>query len=43
MIKAVFDTNIFISSIFWKGNPRRIVDLATANKIISVAFLDLFN
>lgn len=36
MIKAVLDTNILISSIFWKGPTRRIVNLAISNKIISV-------
>ena len=41
MIKVVFDTNIFISSIFWKGNPRRIIDLAVANKIKSVTSPDI--
>ncbi|MDI6720960.1 MAG: putative toxin-antitoxin system toxin component, PIN family [Candidatus Aenigmarchaeota archaeon] len=34
MIKAVLDTNIFVSSIFWeKGNPHRIVELALDKKI----------
>lgn len=41
MTRVVFDTNIFISSVFWKGNPRRIVDLAAANKIISVTSPDI--
>lgn len=36
MIKAVLDTNVLISSIFWKGPSRHIVDLAVANKIKSV-------
>lgn len=36
MIKAVLDTNVLISSIFWKGPSRRIVDLAIANKIKSI-------
>lgn len=34
MIKAVFDTNIFVSSIFWeKGNPHKAVELALEKKI----------
>ncbi len=34
MLRAVFDTNIFISSIFWKkGNPNKIVALALDKKI----------
>ena len=36
MIKVVLDTNILISSLFWKGNSRSIVDLAISNKIKSV-------
>lgn len=41
MTKAVFDTNIFISSIFWKGNARRVVDLAVAGKMKSVTSPDI--
>ncbi|MBS3050721.1 MAG: putative toxin-antitoxin system toxin component, PIN family [Candidatus Aenigmarchaeota archaeon] len=34
MIKAVFDTNIFVSSIFWeKGNPHRAVEFALEKKV----------
>lgn len=36
MIKVVFDTNILISSVFWNGIPRRIVDPAAAGKIRSL-------
>jgi len=36
MIKAILDTNVLISSLFWKGPSRHIVDLAIANKIKSV-------
>lgn len=36
MIKAVLDTNVLISSLFWKGPSRHIVDLAIANKIKSI-------
>jgi putative PIN family toxin of toxin-antitoxin system len=36
MLKAVLDTNVLISSFFWKGPSRHIVDLAIANKIKSV-------
>ena len=36
MIKSVLDTNVLISSLFWKGASRRIVDLAIANKIKSI-------
>ena len=33
-IKVVLDTNIFISSIFWTGNPHTIVELALDKKIL---------
>ena len=25
-MKIVIDSNVFVSSFFWKGNPRRIFD-----------------
>ena len=37
MTKVVLDTNILISSLFWKGLSRHIVDLAIANKISSIS------
>jgi len=36
MTKVVLDTNVLISSLFWKGPSRHIVDLAIAGKIKSV-------
>jgi len=34
MIKAVLDTNILVSSIFWeKGNPHKVAELALCKKI----------
>lgn len=34
MVKAVLDTNILVSSIFWeKGNPHKVVELALDKKI----------
>lgn len=36
MIRAVLDTNILISGLFWKGPSRKVVDLAIANKIKSI-------
>ncbi len=33
MLKVVLDTNILISSLFWKGNSRHIVDLGISGKI----------
>lgn len=41
MLKAVLDTNVLISSVFWKGPSRHIVDLAIANKIKSVTSPDI--
>lgn len=32
-IKIVIDTNIYISAIFWGGNPRKVIDLARKRKI----------
>ncbi|MDR1256420.1 MAG: putative toxin-antitoxin system toxin component, PIN family [Spirochaetaceae bacterium] len=29
-MKIVLDSNIFVSSFFWKGNPRRILDRITS-------------
>ena len=43
MIKAVFDTNVLISSVFWKGLPREVVDLAVENKIQSVSSIEILN
>ena len=28
-MKIVIDTNIFVSSFLWKGNPRKIIDRVT--------------
>lgn len=36
MIKAVLDTNILLSSLFWKGQPRKIADLAIENKFHAI-------
>lgn len=36
MTRVVLDTNILISSLFWKGPSRHVVDLAIANKIKSI-------
>lgn len=34
-IKVVLDTNVFVSSIFWLGNPHKIVELAIDKKIVA--------
>ena len=36
MIKVVFDTNVFISALFWKGKPKQVVELALSRKIVGV-------
>lgn len=41
MIKAVLDTNILISSLFWKGPSRQIVDLAIAHKVKSLTSAEI--
>ena len=44
MIKVVFDTNIFVSSIFWKdGNPRKVVDLAIDGKLNSFTSVEILD
>lgn len=41
MIKAVLDTNILFSSLFWKGQPRKIVDFAIENKFQAITSTDI--
>ena len=41
MIKVVLDSNVLISSLFWKGPSRHIVDLAIANKIDAITSTDI--
>lgn len=36
MIRAVLDTNVLISALFWDGGPRRVVDLAAAGRFQAV-------
>jgi uncharacterized protein len=33
LIRVVFDTNIYISGILFKGNPRKLLDMAIKGKI----------
>ena len=33
MLKVVLDTNIWLSGIFWRGNPYKIIKLAEQKKI----------
>src|SRR3989338_10894463 len=41
MINVVLDTNILISSLFWEGAPRQVVDLAAAYEILSVTSAEI--
>jgi putative PIN family toxin of toxin-antitoxin system len=36
MLKVILDTNVLISSLFWRGPSRHIVDLTIAGKIKAV-------
>jgi len=36
MIRAVLDTNVLISALFWKGNPEKIVRKCLEKEIIGV-------
>ena len=36
MIRAVIDTNVFISGLFWSGKPKEVLKLAFAKKIQGV-------
>ncbi len=33
MIRVVFDTNVYLSALFWSGNPRKCILLAKLNKV----------
>lgn len=41
MLRAVLDTNVLISSLFFGGNPRRVVDLAAAGRFQAVSSIAL--
>jgi putative PIN family toxin of toxin-antitoxin system len=36
MIRAVLDTNIFISALFWKGSPHKIVRRGLAGEFVII-------
>ena len=40
-MNVVLDTNVLISSLFWRGNPRRIVDAAVSQQIQSVTSFEI--
>lgn len=37
MIKAVLDTNIFVSALFWKGAPHTVVRTGIAGEFVMIA------
>ena len=41
MIRAVIDTNVLISALFWGGAPRRVVDLAASGRFRALTSLEL--
>jgi len=40
-MRAVIDTNVIISALFWGGRPRRVVDLAAAGRFQAVTSPEL--
>ncbi len=40
-VRVIIDTNIYISAIFWGGNPRKVVDLGRENKIYILTSTDI--
>lgn len=43
MIRALPDTNVLISALFWGGLPRRVVDLAVAGRFQAITSPELIN
>ena len=41
MLRAVLDTNVIISSLFYGGKPRRVVDLAAAGRFQALTSVPL--
>lgn len=41
MIKAVLDTNVVISALFWKGTPHAIVEKILKGSFISVTSYEI--
>jgi putative PIN family toxin of toxin-antitoxin system len=40
-MRAVIDTNIIVSALFWGGRPRRVVDLAAAGRFHALTSAEL--
>ena len=43
MIKAVIDTNVFISALFWKGKPNEVLRLAFSKKFTAVTSREILS
>ncbi|MFH0715153.1 MAG: putative toxin-antitoxin system toxin component, PIN family [Candidatus Diapherotrites archaeon] len=43
MIKAVFDTNVFLSALFWGGMPQQALELALSRKVQGVVSPKILN
>ncbi len=43
MIKAVVDTNVFISGTLWKGSPHKVLALWSASKFKLVVSHEIVN
>ncbi|MCM0604895.1 MAG: putative toxin-antitoxin system toxin component, PIN family [Xanthomonadaceae bacterium] len=43
MIRAVIDTNVFASGIFWKGPPYKILDAWVVGKFKMIATAEILN
>lgn len=41
MLRAVLDTNVLISSLFFGGNPRRVIDMAIIGRFQAVSSIPL--
>jgi uncharacterized protein len=41
MIRAVVDTNLIISGLFWRGNPAQVYDAASTGIYVLLTTIDL--
>lgn len=42
-MKVVFDTNIWLSAMFWKGEANKVIELATNKKITIITTEDILS
>lgn len=43
MIKAVIDTNVFLSGLFFGGEPKKVLDLCLQRKIIGITSKEILS